>query len=161
MRLSYKWLKEYVDLSGISPEELAEKMTTAGLEVEGIEPMAQAEGLVIGEVKECEDVEGTGNQGDSGGFLRSPGKEIGAGRRGCHHRGRNGKRRPYRRAHHHGAAASGGGCGFRTGDRCRRNRFRKTDEGGGNPGCSGCSDRYSASGKRRVSNPCELQECSD
>lgn len=59
MRLSYKWLKEYVDLSGISPEELAEKMTTAGLEVEGIEPMAQAEGLVIGEVKECEDVEGT------------------------------------------------------------------------------------------------------
>ena len=59
MRLSYKWLKEYVDLSGITPEVLAEKMTTAGLEVEGLEPMAQAEGLVIGEVMECEDVEGT------------------------------------------------------------------------------------------------------
>lgn len=59
MKLSYKWLKEYVDLTDISPSQLAEKMTTAGLEVEGIEPMAQAEGLVIGEVIECEDVEGT------------------------------------------------------------------------------------------------------
>ena len=36
MRLSYKWLKEYVDLSDITPEELADKMTTAGLEVEGV-----------------------------------------------------------------------------------------------------------------------------
>lgn len=53
MRLSYKWLSEYVDLSGITPEELAEKMTTAGLEVEGIEPMAQGTNLVIGEVMEC------------------------------------------------------------------------------------------------------------
>ena len=59
MKLSYKWLGEYVDLSGITPEMLAEKMTTAGLEVEGIEPLAQAEGLCIGEVMECEDVEGT------------------------------------------------------------------------------------------------------
>lgn len=59
MRLSYKWLKEYVDLSDITPEELADKMTTAGLEVEGVEAMAYAEGLVIGEVVECEDVEGT------------------------------------------------------------------------------------------------------
>ena len=56
MRLSYKWLSEYVDLSGITPEELAEKMTTAGLEVEGIEPMAQGSNLVIGEVVECEDI---------------------------------------------------------------------------------------------------------
>lgn len=59
MKLSYKWLKEYVDLTDITPAQLADKMTTAGLEVEGIEPMAQAEGLVIGEVLECEDVEGT------------------------------------------------------------------------------------------------------
>lgn len=59
MRLSYKWLSEYVDLSDVTPKELADKMTTAGLEVEGIEPMAEAEGLIIGEVEECEDVEGT------------------------------------------------------------------------------------------------------
>ncbi|MBO7703957.1 MAG: phenylalanine--tRNA ligase subunit beta [Solobacterium sp.] len=59
MRLSYKWLSEYVDLSGITPEELAEKMTTAGLEVEGIEPMAEGTNLVIGEVVSCEEIPGT------------------------------------------------------------------------------------------------------
>ncbi len=59
MRLSYKWLGEYVDLSGISPEELAEKMTTAGLEVEGIEPMASATNLVIGHILECEAIPDT------------------------------------------------------------------------------------------------------
>ncbi len=59
MRLSYKWLGEYVDLSGITPQELAEKMTNAGLEVEGIEPMAQGTNLVIGEVMECEDIPDT------------------------------------------------------------------------------------------------------
>ena len=48
MRLSYKWLSEYVDLHDITPQELADKMTTAGLEVEGVEPMASATGLVIG-----------------------------------------------------------------------------------------------------------------
>ena len=59
MRLSYKWLSEYVDLSGITPSELADRMTTAGLEVEGIEPMAQGTHLVIGEVLSSEDVPGT------------------------------------------------------------------------------------------------------
>lgn len=59
MKLSYKWLSEYVDLSGITPAELADKMTTAGLEVEGIEPLAQGNHLVIGEVLSSEDVEGT------------------------------------------------------------------------------------------------------
>ena len=55
MKLSYKWLSEYVDLSGISPEELAQRMTTAGLEVEGIEPVASGTNLLIGEVLECWD----------------------------------------------------------------------------------------------------------
>ena len=59
MRLSYKWLSEYVDLTGVTPEELAEKMTTAGLEVEGIEPMAQGTNLIIGEVMSCEEIPGT------------------------------------------------------------------------------------------------------
>ena len=26
MRVSYKWLKQYVDLEGISPEEVADKL---------------------------------------------------------------------------------------------------------------------------------------
>lgn len=59
MKLSYNWISKYVDLNGVTPEELAEKMTNAGLEVEGIDHLADAEGLVIGEVMECEDVEGT------------------------------------------------------------------------------------------------------
>ena len=59
MKLSYKWLNEYVSLDGITPEELADKMTTAGLEVEGIEPMAEASGLCIGEVIFCEDIPDT------------------------------------------------------------------------------------------------------
>ena len=59
MKLSYKWLNEYIDLSDITPNELAEKMTTAGLEVEAVEPLAFATKLTIGEVVECEDIEGT------------------------------------------------------------------------------------------------------
>lgn len=48
MKLSYKWLSEYVDLTDVTPEELANKMTVAGLEVEGVEAMAQGSNLVIG-----------------------------------------------------------------------------------------------------------------
>ncbi len=53
MRLSYNWLKQYVNLDGIAPEELANRMTLAGLEVEGIEPMASATNLIIGKVLTC------------------------------------------------------------------------------------------------------------
>jgi phenylalanyl-tRNA synthetase beta chain len=34
MKVSYNWLKQYVDLEGITPEELAEKLTRSGVEVE-------------------------------------------------------------------------------------------------------------------------------
>ncbi len=54
MRLSYKWMQEYVDLTGITPHQLADKLTAAGLEVEGIEPLAQGTNLVIGKVLSCE-----------------------------------------------------------------------------------------------------------
>lgn len=53
MKLSYKWLSQYVDLSGISPEELADRLTTTGLEVEGMEKQASGTNLVIGEILEC------------------------------------------------------------------------------------------------------------
>ena len=56
MLVSYKWLKELVDVTVLS-EELAEKMSTTGIEVEGIS--SPAEGLskiVVGEVISCEDV---------------------------------------------------------------------------------------------------------
>ncbi|GAB7388394.1 phenylalanine--tRNA ligase subunit beta [Bacillaceae bacterium] len=37
MRVSYRWLSEYIDLSDVSPAELAEKLTRAGIEVEAVE----------------------------------------------------------------------------------------------------------------------------
>ncbi|MCW1056480.1 phenylalanine--tRNA ligase subunit beta [Streptococcus anginosus] len=56
MLVSYKWLKELVDVTVLS-EELAEKMSTTGIEVEGVS--SPAEGLskiVVGEVVSCEEV---------------------------------------------------------------------------------------------------------
>ena len=55
MFVSYKWLQDYVDLSGITPEELAEKITKSGIEVEGVETLNEGiKGVVIGYVVERE-----------------------------------------------------------------------------------------------------------
>ncbi|MDQ0161121.1 phenylalanine--tRNA ligase subunit beta [Aeribacillus alveayuensis] len=51
MFVSYKWLCEYVDLSGISAEELAEKITKSGIEVESVEVLNKGmKDVVIGHV---------------------------------------------------------------------------------------------------------------
>lgn len=53
MRVSFKWLKEYVDID-ISPEELAEKLTNTGVAVENVEYLNKGiENVVIGEVLEA------------------------------------------------------------------------------------------------------------
>lgn len=53
MYVSYKWLQEYIDLSGITPEELAEKITKSGIEVEGVETLDEGiKGVVVGYVAE-------------------------------------------------------------------------------------------------------------
>lgn len=55
MFVSYKWLQDYVDLSGISATELADKITLSGIEVEGIIKKSEGlKGVVIGHVLECE-----------------------------------------------------------------------------------------------------------
>ena len=58
MNISYNWLKEYVDFN-LSPEEVAEALTSIGLESGGVEEVQTIkgglEGLVIGEVLTCED----------------------------------------------------------------------------------------------------------
>jgi phenylalanyl-tRNA synthetase beta chain len=55
MFVSYKWLAEYVDLSGISPEELAEKITNSGIEVESVTLLNEGlKGVVVGHVLERE-----------------------------------------------------------------------------------------------------------
>ncbi|HKM10824.1 MAG: phenylalanine--tRNA ligase subunit beta [Bacilli bacterium] len=54
MKVSYNLLKKYVDLSGISPFEVAHKLTFAGLEVESVSALATGDLLVIGEIVKCE-----------------------------------------------------------------------------------------------------------
>lgn len=56
MLVSYKWLKELVDVDVLS-EELAEKMSTTGIEVEGVSSPAEGlSNIVVGEVVSCEEV---------------------------------------------------------------------------------------------------------
>ncbi|WP_258360014.1 phenylalanine--tRNA ligase subunit beta [Moorella sulfitireducens (nom. illeg.)] len=51
MRVPYKWLKKYVDIN-LSPEELAEKLTMAGLAVENLESLAAGfQGVVAGKIR--------------------------------------------------------------------------------------------------------------
>ncbi len=54
MLASYQLLSRFVDLSGIAPEEIADKLTFAGLEVEAVKPLSGAKGLVIGKILKAE-----------------------------------------------------------------------------------------------------------
>ncbi|UOQ46197.1 phenylalanine--tRNA ligase subunit beta [Halobacillus salinarum] len=55
MLVSLNWLKEYIDISDYTPEELAEIITKTGIEVESVEPIAEeASGVVVGHVRSCE-----------------------------------------------------------------------------------------------------------
>ncbi len=49
MKISYRWLKEYLDFD-LKPEEIADQLTMCGLEVEGMQTLGPAslEGLVVG-----------------------------------------------------------------------------------------------------------------
>ncbi len=50
MRVSYNWLQDYVNFD-ISPDELADKLTMAGLEVEEVIPLLpKFEGIIVGRV---------------------------------------------------------------------------------------------------------------
>jgi len=57
MKISYNWLKQYID-TDLSPQEVSEILTNTGLEVEGLEEVQSVkgglEGVVIGEVLSCD-----------------------------------------------------------------------------------------------------------
>ena len=53
MKVSVKWLNSYVKVDDIDVHELADRITNAGIEVEGIEPLTVATSVVSGEVIEC------------------------------------------------------------------------------------------------------------
>jgi phenylalanyl-tRNA synthetase beta chain len=53
MKFSEKWLREWVNPS-VSTDKLSEQLSMAGLEVDGVEPVAgEFSGVVVGEVVEC------------------------------------------------------------------------------------------------------------
>lgn len=56
MNVSYKWLKEYVDFD-MTPQQVADALTSIGLEVDGVEEVQSVKGglkdIVIGEVLTC------------------------------------------------------------------------------------------------------------
>lgn len=53
MKVSYNWLKQYVNLEGVTPEDLAEKLTRSGVEVESVEYRNKGvTNIVIGHVVE-------------------------------------------------------------------------------------------------------------
>ena len=54
MLVSLKEIKKYVDINDLSPEEAANGLTFAGIEVEEVSTLASGTNLVIGEVLECE-----------------------------------------------------------------------------------------------------------
>ncbi|MCB0750937.1 MAG: phenylalanine--tRNA ligase subunit beta, partial [Ignavibacteriae bacterium] len=53
MIISLNWLKEYINLDGISLDEIVDKITTSGLEVEEvIDKASELKNIVIGKVEE-------------------------------------------------------------------------------------------------------------
>ncbi|KAA9005351.1 phenylalanine--tRNA ligase subunit beta [Paenibacillus spiritus] len=55
MKVSTSWLKDYISLEGVTAAELAEKITAAGIEIDGIENRNQGlSGIVVGLVKSKE-----------------------------------------------------------------------------------------------------------
>lgn len=62
MNISYKWLKEYVDFT-LTPQEVADALTSCGLEVDSLEEVQSIrgglKGLYVGQVLTCEDIPDT------------------------------------------------------------------------------------------------------
>jgi len=55
MKVTLNWLQEYVDLSGLSAEDLSQALTMAGLEVEAVVPIGrELEPLIVGEILEVQ-----------------------------------------------------------------------------------------------------------
>ena len=58
MNISYKWLKRYID-TDLTPDQVAEALTSLGLEVGGVEQVETIKGglrgLVVGQVVTCID----------------------------------------------------------------------------------------------------------
>ena len=55
MQVSWNWLSEHVDLEGLTPDEVAHRLTMGGLEVESVTALGgHLDGVVVGHVVACE-----------------------------------------------------------------------------------------------------------
>ena len=55
MKISWKWLSDWVDLDGLDPEEVAERLTMVGLECEGVEHIGRGhDNIVVGLIESIE-----------------------------------------------------------------------------------------------------------
>jgi len=69
MKLSLDWLKQYVDIGGRDPEEIAYRLTMATAEVEEVEELSRiVEGVVVGKITAVEPIE-PGGDGKSMNFV--------------------------------------------------------------------------------------------
>ena len=59
MKVSFNWLKDYIDLTNVTTEELSKLIAAHVVEIEEEYPLTTATNLEVGYVKECEEVEGT------------------------------------------------------------------------------------------------------
>lgn len=55
MKLSLKWLSNFIDLSDLNTDEIIEKMVKCGFEVEAVDRLSEGTNLVVGKVIECKD----------------------------------------------------------------------------------------------------------
>ena len=55
MKLSLNWLSDFIDLSGLTTEQIVDQMVKCGFEVESIEKMSEGTNLVVGKILECTD----------------------------------------------------------------------------------------------------------
>ena len=54
MKLSINWLKQFVNIDDWKIEDIADKLTNSGFEVENIKPASSATKVVVGFVKDCQ-----------------------------------------------------------------------------------------------------------
>ena len=60
MKISLNWLRELVDLEGLSEEEIVKRITLSTAEVEGVTHAgSDMEDVVVARVETCQKVEGT------------------------------------------------------------------------------------------------------
>ncbi len=54
MKLSYNWLSDFVDVSGLSPQEVADRLTMGAMEVEEVRPFGPdlVGDVIVGEILE-------------------------------------------------------------------------------------------------------------